>query len=84
MTTTRERIVSEARTAGWALEAAGVRDADDDLVRVSRGTPARSALLSFSRSGELFYADGVGICIASITYGPKVAADRVVAYLRSA
>ncbi|EIU26620.1 hypothetical protein MA5S0921_3144 [Mycobacteroides abscessus 5S-0921] len=64
------------------MKAIGVGDASDDLVRVFRAVPHRSAVLSFSKSGDLFYADGVGINVASITIGAKAAMDQVVAYLR--
>lgn len=59
--TSREGIENEARDTGWSLEAIGVGDAVDGLLRVSRSVPVRSAVLSFSKSGELFYADGQGI-----------------------
>lgn len=78
----RLRIEREAREAGWELEAIGVRDAVDDLVRVSRTAPVRSTVLSFSKEGEMFYADGQGITAASITIGPNEAVERVVTYLR--
>lgn len=78
----RLRIEREAREAGWELEAIGVRDAVDDLVRVSRTAPVRSAVLSFSNEGEMFYADGQGITAASITIGPNETVERVVTYLR--
>ena len=80
--TSRERIENEARDTGWSLEAIGVGDAVDELVRVSRATPVRSAVLSFSKQGELFYADGQGINVASITVGAKEAVEQVVTYLR--
>ncbi|MDO3312498.1 MULTISPECIES: hypothetical protein [Mycobacteroides] len=80
--TGRENVECEAREAGWELKAIGVGDASDDLVRVFRAVPHRSAVLSFSKSGDLFYADGVGINVASITIGAKAAMDQVVAYLR--
>lgn len=73
---------TEAREAGWALESIGVCDAVDDLVRVSRYDPVRSAVLSFSKSGELYYADGQGINVASITIGAKDAVGQVLTYLR--
>lgn len=80
--TNRERIEQEARCGGWELEAIGVSDAADDLVRVFWAAPHRSAVLSFSKVGDLFYADGVGINVASITVGATMAMDQVVAYLR--
>ncbi|UCN12822.1 hypothetical protein [Mycobacterium intracellulare] len=80
--TSRERIENEACESGWTLEAIGVGDAVDDLVRVSRSVPVRSAVLSFSKSGELFYADGQGINVASITIGAAEAVEQVITYLR--
>lgn len=80
--TSRERIEHEAREAGWTLEVIGVGDAVDELVRVSRSAPVRSAVLSFSKTGELFYADGQGINVASITIGAREAVEQVVTYLR--
>ena len=59
--TGRENVECAAREAGWELKAIGVGDASDDLVRVFRAVPHRSAVLSFSKSGDLFYADGVEI-----------------------